>query len=111
MFGPLVWGTVMAPIKKLRDGRGTGLGWHLLNGSTQQPTERVSAVGGGGGEDIRTGGTRGADVWLSFWVANGATKKYLNRDGDGALDFDGFCWIGGHNNQPKIDRIVKLYLG
>ena len=71
-------------------------------------------VGGGGGavERIFAREERmGADVWSSFWVANGATKKYLNRDGAGASDFDGFCWIGGHNNQPKIDRIVKLYLG
>ena len=45
-FGPLVWGTVMAPIKKLRDGRSTGLGWPLLNGSTQQPTERWCRRGG-----------------------------------------------------------------
>ena len=39
-FGPLVWGAVSVPIEKLRDGRNTGLGWLLLNGSTQQPTEQ-----------------------------------------------------------------------
>jgi len=30
----------MAPIEKLSDGRSTCLGWPLLNGSMQQPTER-----------------------------------------------------------------------
>ena len=99
-------------MKKLRDGRSTGLGWPLLNGSMQQPTERWCRRWGGAVERIFAREERvGADVWSSFWVANGATKKYLNRDGAGASDFDGFCWIGGHNNQPKIDRIVKLYLG
>ena len=71
----------------------------------------VSAMGGAVERIFAREERVGADVWSSFWVANGATKKYLNRDGDGASDFDGFCWIGGHNNQPKIDRIVKLYLG
>jgi hypothetical protein len=29
--------------------------------------------------------------------------------GDGALDFDGFCWMGGRNNQPKVGRNYGIY--
>ena len=39
-FGPLVWGTEMAPIEKLGDGRSTGLEWPLLDCPTQQPNQR-----------------------------------------------------------------------
>jgi hypothetical protein len=28
--------------------------------------------------------------------------KNKNRESNGALGFDGFHWIGGHNNQPKV---------
>ncbi len=52
--------------------------WPLLDFMTQQPTERWCRWGGGIGEAMRTGGTRGLvgeDVCPSFRVANGATKK------------------------------------
>jgi hypothetical protein len=29
-------------------------------------------------------------------------RKKKNRESDGALDFDGFCWMRGRNNQPKV---------
>ena len=51
----------------------------------------------------------GEAVNSSFWAANRAEKK--NREGDGASDFDGSCWMGGRNNQPKSGRIVGIYLG
>jgi hypothetical protein len=35
----LVWGAKMAPIEKEREGRGPGLRWPPLDGSTQQVTE------------------------------------------------------------------------
>ncbi len=38
------------------------------------------------------------------------TKK-RNREGGGASDFDGFCLIVGHNNQPKSGLIIGIYLG
>jgi hypothetical protein len=60
-------------------------------------------VGGGGGavERIFAREERvGADVWSSFWVANGATKKYLNRDGDGASDFE----LDRRTQQPTENR-------
>jgi hypothetical protein len=49
----------------------------------------------------------GADFYSSLWVANGAKKK-KKREGDGALDFDGVCWMGGHNTQPKSSRNIGL---
>ncbi len=37
-------------------------------------------------------------------------KKNLERAmGDGALDFDGFCWMGGRNNQPKVGQNYGIY--
>ena len=25
------------------------------------------------------------------------------------MDFDGFCWMGGRNNQPKVGRNDRIY--
>ena len=36
-------------------------------------------------------------------------KKLERAMGDGALDFDGFCWMGGRNNQPKFGRNYGMY--
>ena len=52
----------------------------------------------------------GEAVNSSFWVAN-SVKKKKNREGNGASDFDGSCWMGEHNNQPKSGPIVRIYLG
>jgi hypothetical protein len=30
--------------------------------------------------------------------------KIGNRERNRALDFDGFCWMEGCNNQPKVSR-------
>ena len=49
----------------------------------------------------------GEAVNTSFWAANKA-KKNKNREGDGASDFDGFFWMGGHNNQHKSGLNVGL---
>jgi hypothetical protein len=38
-------------------------------------------------------------------------EKNKNREGNEASDFDGFCWMRGCNNQPKVGRIVGVYLG
>ena len=72
-----------------------------------------NGVGGwrGGGEEIRTGGMRGGGRLVIVIGGKWSDEKNTNKCGDGASDFDDFCWIGGHNNQPKIDRIVKQYLG
>ena len=26
------------------------------------------------------------------------------------MSFDGFCWVGGRNNQPNVDRIIGIML-
>ena len=31
------------------------------------------------------------------------------RESNGALDFDGFCWMGGRNNQPKVGQKYGIY--
>jgi hypothetical protein len=33
-----------------------------------------------------------------------SVRKNKNRESDGVLDFNGFCWMGGRNNQPKVGR-------
>ena len=51
----LVWGAKMAPIKKLGDGRSTGLGWPPLDDDTQLPTEQWRRQWGGHGRGDATG--------------------------------------------------------
>ena len=53
------------------------------------------------GEAIKTGGTRGGGRLLIALGGEWSDEKNKNREGDGASDFDGFFWMGGHNNQPK----------
>jgi hypothetical protein len=38
-------------------------------------------------------------------------EKNKNREGDGPSDFDGFCWMRGCNNQPKVGHIVGVCMG
>ncbi len=58
----------MAPIKKLRDGQSTGLGWSLLDEYNQQLTERWYRWwwGGGGGKETRLDGTCGGGRYPLF---------------------------------------------
>ncbi len=37
--------------------------------------------------------------------------KIENKESNGALDFDGFCWMGGRNNLPKVGRNDGIYFG
>ena len=37
--------------------------------------------------------------------------KIENRESNGALDFDGFCWMGERNNQPKVGQNNGIYFG
>ena len=53
------------------------------------------------GEAIKMGGTRGGGRLLIALGGEWSDEKNKNREGDGASDFDGFFWMGGHNNQPK----------
>ncbi len=47
------------------------------------------------------GGTRGGRRLLIALGGEWSDEKNKNREGNGASDFDGFFWMGGHNNQPK----------
>ena len=57
----------------------------------------------------------GRNVWggLLLVILGGelSVGKIKNRESDGALDFDGFCWMGGRNNQPKVGRNDGIYFG
>ena len=79
--------------------------------SNNQPNNGVGG-GMGVGEAMQTGGTRGGGRLL---IALGGEwsddKQNKNRVGDGASDFDGFCWMGGHNNQLKSSRNVGVNYG
>ncbi len=37
--------------------------------------------------------------------------KNKNRESDGALGFNGFHWMGGHKNQPKVGLGDGIKLG
>ena len=85
-------------------------GRHLTRRCDSQPNDRVGG-GGGIGEELRARGTRGglhSFVGLGKKLSGGKNK---NRERDQTLDFDGFCWMGGRNNQPKSGRIVRILLG
>ena len=68
-----------------------------------QPTDSV-----GGGKIFFEETRPGRNVWggLLLIVLGGelSVGKIENRESDGALDFDGFCWMGGRNNQPKVGQ-------
>ncbi len=67
---------------------------------------------GGGmdvGEAIIMGGTRGGGRLLIAFGGEWSDEKNKNREGNGASDFDGFFWMGGHNNQPKSSLNVGVY--
>ena len=85
-------------------------GPHLKGKRNNQPNDGVGG-GGGFGEAIRTGETRGGGRLSIVSGDEMRDEKNKNREGDGASDFDGFCSIVGHNNQPKSGRIVGVYMG
>ena len=51
---------------------------------------------------------RGRGVWggllLVVLGSELSIGKIETRESNGALDFNGFCWMGGSNNQPKVGR-------
>ena len=81
------------------DGR-RSLGLH-----NNQQNNGVVGTGGGGVEKRRG---RGVNVWggrlLVVLGGELSVGKNTNRESEGALDFDGFCWMGGRNNQTKVGQ-------
>ncbi len=69
---------------------------HLLVIHNNQPND---GVGGGGytWEEMQPGGTRGGGRLLIVLGGELSVGKIGNRESNGALDFDGFCWMGGRN--------------
>ena len=57
--------------------------------------QRSDGVGGGKvvGEETWTGGTRGGGRLLVVLSDKMSDEKNENREGDGAMSFDGFCWM------------------
>ena len=57
----------------------------------------------------------GRNVWGGHLLVVFGSKlrvgKIENRESDGALDFDGFCWMGGCNNLPKVGQNDGIYFG
>ena len=85
-------------------------GRHLKIKRDNQPKDGVGG-GGGFGEAIRTGGTRGGGRLPIVSGGELRDEKNKNREGDGASDFDGYVGMARRNNQPKVSRIVGVYLG
>jgi hypothetical protein len=73
-----------------------------------------NGVGGGGGGRWRGDTTSFNACGMMFTLCYRRQieqQKNENREIDGALDFDGFCWMGGRNNQPKVGRNDGIYFG
>ena len=85
-------------------------GRHLKMKRDNQPKDGVGG-GGGFGEVIRTGGARGGGRLPIGSGGELRDEKNKNREGDGASDFDGYVGMARRNNQPKVSRIVGVYLG
>jgi hypothetical protein len=53
----------------------------------------------------------GEDLLLIVLGGELSVGKIGNRESNGALDFDVFCWMGGRNNQPKVGRNDGISFG
>ena len=60
---------------------------------------------------MQPGRMRGGGRLLIVLGGELSVGKIGNRESNGALDFDGFCWMGGRNNQPKMGRNDGISLG
>ncbi len=61
------------------------------NRGTAAPYESIG--GGQVGEETWMGGTRGGGRLLVVLGNKMSDEKNENREGDGAMSFDGFCWL------------------
>ena len=60
---------------------------------------------------MQPGRMRGGGRLLIVLGGELSVGKIGNRESNGALDFYGFCWMGGRNNQPKMGRNDGISLG
>ena len=60
---------------------------------------------------MQPGGMRGGGRLLNVLGGELSVGKIGNRESNGALDFDGFCWMGGRNNQPKVGQNDGISFG
>jgi hypothetical protein len=60
---------------------------------------------------MQPGGMRGGGHLLIVLGGELSVGKIGKRESNGALDFDGFCWMGGRNNQPKVGRNDGMSFG
>jgi hypothetical protein len=69
--------------------------------------QRSDGVGGGWyvGEETRPDGTCEGGRLPIIWGDRIERQKNKNRESDGASIFDGFQWMGGHNNQLRVSTI------
>ena len=77
--------------------------------SNNQPNDGFGG-GGGIGEAMRTGGTCVGGRLPIVSGGEWSDEKKENGEGDGASDCDGSCCMARRNNQPKVGRIVGVYL-
>ena len=69
----------------------------------------VLAAGGGVGEEMRMGRNKWGGHLLIVLGGELRVGKIENRESKGALDFDDFCCMGGHTNQPKVGQNNGIY--
>ena len=62
----------------------------------------VLAVGGGVGEETQLDGTCVGGRSPVVYGGRIERQKNKNRESNGVLSFDGFQWMGGHNNQTRF---------
>jgi hypothetical protein len=53
----------------------------------------------------------GEDVYPSFGGGRIEQQENSNSQSNGALIFDGFQWMGGHNNQLRVGLSHGICLG
>jgi hypothetical protein len=55
------------------------------------------------------GKTRGGGCLLIILGGKLSDYNNENREGDGAICFNGFLWMGERNNQPKVGHYDRVH--
>ena len=104
---PLCGAPKWHPSKNWEMGLAPGLGGrHTTMIHNNQPNDGVGS--GGAWERRRDREERvREDVYPSFRGVECSNEK-IKIERDGTLSFDGFRWMGGRNNQPKVSLSVGI---